>query len=210
MRDVWNIVAEIKAGRRSTLQEALSNGFHPNTACKHTGMTVLLAACESNDLEAVQILLDAGADPNQLHHDGYDAYHSTRSRAVRDVLLQRGFSRQIDDSTTGRGLHSRRVFAPRAITNEWTGTMDGPTVIVEYCRSTFPPSSGDVIVRIGWDVRFVVPGDHVTFAPAAGPIEAVVDMVSFVGEFQIRLWDERTIGGNEGPRTFWLPPWTAL
>jgi hypothetical protein len=210
VRVVWDIVREIKEGRRSTLQEALSNGFDPNTACQHTGMTALLGACEANDLEAVQLLLDAGADPNQLHFDGYDSYHSTSSRAVREVLLQRGFSRLIDGPTTGRGLHSRRVFAPREITNQWTAAMDGPTVIVEYCRSTFPPSSGDVIVRIGLDVRFVVPGDHVTFPSAAGPIEAVVDLVSFVGEFQLRLWDERTIAGNPGARTFWLPPWTAL
>ncbi len=209
MPDVWDLIEEIKEGRRLTVQRALSDGFDPNTACRHTGMTVLLGACEANDLEAVRLLLDAGADPNQMHSDGYDTYHSASSRAIREVLLERGFSRLIDGPRTGRGLHDRRVFAPRAITNAWTATMDGPTVIVEYCRSMFPPPSGDVIVRIGESVRFVVPGDHVTLPSAAGPIEAVVDLVDFAGEFQLRLWDEQTIASNQGERNFWLPPYTA-
>lgn len=207
--DVWELIEAIKAGRRAELVDALAGGFDPNTACRHTNTSVLFGACEANDLEAVRILLDAGADPNHLHADGYDAYHSTGSRDVRALLLERGFDRLLDGPTTGRGLHSRRVFAPRALTRTWIGAMAGPTVHVEYCRSTFPPTSGDVIVRIGANVRFVVGGEHVTLPAVAGPIEATIDAVDFVGEFRLRLWDEQTIAGNPGDRGFWLPPWTA-
>jgi len=209
MRDVWDLVREIKAGHRAVLRDELAAGFAPNTACEDTGMTVLLGACEADDLEAVQLLLDAGADPNQRHHDGYDAYHATTSRAVREVLLKRGFSVLIDGLRTGRGLSARRVLAPQPLTKAWTGAMTGSTVVVEYCRSTFPPPSGEVIVRVGDAELRVEAGAHVTLPATAGPIEAAVELVRFVGEFQLRLWDEETIRGNKGDRAFWLPVWTS-
>ena len=59
MRDVWDLVREIKEGHRAVLRDELANGFAPNTACEGTGMTVLLGACEAGDLQAGQLLLDA-------------------------------------------------------------------------------------------------------------------------------------------------------
>src|SRR4051812_7434412 len=104
MRDVWDIVADIKAGRLAALREAVASGFDPNTAWRYTGMTALLGACEAGDVEAVNLLLAAGANPDQQHFDGYDAYNSTTSRAVREALLRAGFSLLIDGTTTGAAL----------------------------------------------------------------------------------------------------------
>lgn len=208
MRDVWDLVRDIEAGDLSTLRDELASGFAPNTACEYTGMTVLLGACEANNVEAVQILLAAGADPNQQHHDGYDPYNSTRSRAVREVLWNNGFSLLIDATSEGRGTHSRRVLAPRPISNLWSRRLDGPTVLVEWSRSTFPPTFGEVLVRIdGREVRPAA-GDHTTLPATPGPREVTVELVDFVGEFRIRLWDEATISTNTGDRSFWVPAWT--
>jgi len=208
VRDVWELVRDIQAGDLSSLRNELANGFAPNTACEHTGMTVLLGACEADNAAAVQMLIDAGADPNQQHHDGYDPYNSTRSRAIRELLWNRGFSLLIDATTAGRGIRSRRVLAPRPISNLWSHVLDGATVLVEWCRSTFPPTLGEVIVRVdGRDVRPVV-GDHVTLPALAGPRDVTVELADFVGEFRIRLWDEATISTNAGDRSFWIPVWT--
>ncbi|MBA3465405.1 MAG: hypothetical protein H0T46_36070 [Deltaproteobacteria bacterium] len=210
MKDVWDLVADIKAGRLGVLRRELSKGYHPNSACSYTGMTALLGACEAGDLEAVQILLEAGADPNQQHHDGYDPYNSTKSRAVREALLRGGFSLLIDGTSWSGGEFSRRVLAPRPVTNSWTRTLDGMTVTIELCRSKFPPPGGEVVVRIGAQHELrPVAGDHITLPAAAGPIVATIELVDFVGEFQLRIWDEETIATSEGPRSFWLPPWTS-
>jgi hypothetical protein len=109
MRDVWDIVRALERGDRTVLQDELAAGFAPDTACAYIGMTALLGACEANDLEAVQ--LAAGADPNHQHHDGYDAYHSTKSRAIREVLLRGGFRLLTDGPLTGAGLYAHRVLA---------------------------------------------------------------------------------------------------
>jgi hypothetical protein len=73
----------------------------------------------------------------------------------------------------------------------------------------FPPPSGEVIVRLAGGTRRIAPGDHVTLPATAGPIEVAVEVIDFVGELQLRLWDEATIAGAAGARHFWLPAWTA-
>lgn len=47
-------------------------------------------------------------------------------------------------------------------------------------------------------------GDHITLPATAGPIEVATELVDFVGEFRLRLWNEEL---PTDPLSLWLPSW---
>jgi hypothetical protein len=63
-----NFIKACKNGYSSKVQSFLDRGFHPNFTTENNPCTPLYYACVSGRVYIVQILLKAGADPNQMCH----------------------------------------------------------------------------------------------------------------------------------------------
>jgi hypothetical protein len=55
------------------------------------GNTPLILAAENDDVEIVKLLLDYGADVDDLNDDGFDAYHVTENNDIINLLLENGY-----------------------------------------------------------------------------------------------------------------------
>lgn len=207
--ELWDIFGLAKRGELAALTAQLDAGFDVNEACEYNGTTALLAACEGDQLAAVELLLARGAKPNMVHSDGYNCYDSTRSRAVRETLLRAGFALVLEGPETGRGLHVRRVLAPKPLSRVWKTALPGQTVHLEYWLCDFPPPSGAVTLELGGVGTTMSPaaGEHRVLALPPGTADLKVTLTDFRGELRFRLFDSDVIASNQGPREFWLPPW---
>ena len=88
--DVWDLITLVRNGSREEVRSALASGVAASARCEYTGMSPLLAACEEGRVEAAELLLAHGANPNHTHFDGYNCYDSTHSLEVRALLLGAG------------------------------------------------------------------------------------------------------------------------
>ncbi len=61
------------AGSPELVRFLLAHGANPN-ARSGSNWTPLMRACNAGCLESARQLLDAGADPRVLNHEGYSAY----------------------------------------------------------------------------------------------------------------------------------------
>jgi ankyrin repeat protein len=100
--DVTDLIRLVEANDLEQLRSVLENGTDPNLACQYTGMTALLSACETNNFAAVQILIDAGADPNWRHFDGYNCYDSTQNPAIKHFVIEHGFNLILSRTSQGK------------------------------------------------------------------------------------------------------------
>lgn len=178
-----------------------------NAACEYTATTLLLAACEGNQVEAVRYLLTRGADPNAQHRDGYQCWDSTRSRAIREALLAHGFSLVLSEERSSSAVRELRVLAPRdVVTRTFECTLPGRTLQLEVVRYEFPPPRGTMRVFAGELSRVPVISER-SVDTLAGPITARIELTNFGGEARVRLFNPEAVASLAGSRSFWLPEW---
>lgn len=88
------------SNRADELRNAMAKGYDPNTPHVRAGTLLLQIACSSDAIDAVRVLLDAGADPNRyftrvspvdgrLFKDHYPMM-SVRSVKVAEVMIAAG------------------------------------------------------------------------------------------------------------------------
>lgn len=77
--------ASIK-GQVKVIQFLLANGANPNEIAP-TGDTPLILAVQSDSVEAVQLLLNAGADPSASNFKAQDAADIARSKGREDLAV---------------------------------------------------------------------------------------------------------------------------
>ncbi len=216
--DFGAIARLVRRGDLAALAELADSGWDVDQDGGRTGTTALLVACESGQAEVARFLLSRGADPNRVHHDGWNCYDSSALPEIRELLVAHGFDLHVRQATQGRGLEALRVLSPRRPASEtWRATVTGTEPTVEYLTLPFPPMSGHIVIEtttVGDRRSFAVDGPvHRSHRlPATGePAQTTiaVTMERFRGEFRIRLFCEALIRGSDGPRDFWLPDWTA-
>jgi ankyrin repeat protein len=88
--EYWHMVEAIEEGNIEWVKSRLEQGIDPNI--KEYGMTPLHWACEHQDLDIVELLLDFGADPNVIdgHTDRTTLMFWLNSEDMLELLVRRG------------------------------------------------------------------------------------------------------------------------
>ena len=84
---------------KDNLQAVIDYGADVNAANKHN-ITPSMQACENGDIDAINILLDAGADPNITDEKGTACIHHAVGGGCRKDVLLRLISRGTDVNAT--------------------------------------------------------------------------------------------------------------
>ena len=72
------------------LNYLIQKGADVNVQTKSEKSSVLMFACDDNNLEIVKMLLEAGANPNLKDEDGETALQKTDSEEIKQLLKQYG------------------------------------------------------------------------------------------------------------------------
>jgi hypothetical protein len=205
----------VRAGDTAVLR-LVRSGWDVNEPQDWTGTTALLAACSADRPEMIELLLRNGADPNVVDNDGYQCYDACRSRRARELLLAGGFSRRLGGLASARGVaHLRLLAAATPVTEEQSVRVAGTELHLEYRVQGLPEPSGRVRLTVTLDgtpvhtVALAGPGHRLCALPRAGEATATLAFEAFRGELDVRLYCADTIAGNAGPRSFWVPDWSA-
>lgn len=109
-------------GNLDGMREALANGANVNFKSLHMQDTPLHVACMSARLDAMQLLLDAGADPDLVNRDGRSSLHECaftyqKVPAAWDMLVAHGANLDLPDNDrqTPQQLRDTLVFGPAMI-----------------------------------------------------------------------------------------------
>lgn len=131
---------------KTRLETALPNGFTVNGGCCAEHMigecsiarpnsNPLLFAVENENLEAVRLLIERGADVNQSSTSGYAlAEAATRGRMdIVAILLARGIDAPARDAALRLGAHAGQTEAVKLILDRTAPDVLGPSCGVLAC-----------------------------------------------------------------------------
>ncbi len=147
--DVWQIIELINSNNLSKLEGVFQKGISPNLTCEYTGMTALLLACENNKM-------NAGANTNCVHYDGYNCYDVTTNKEIKCLLLKNGFDLVLPKTAASKYAIEYRFMSPVTVINE-TCTYElpesGKNFELEYKLYQFPLRKGDINTTFEPDIK---------------------------------------------------------
>lgn len=164
---VSRVVRAIREGRVKELRRRLE-GVEVNGTVSEKGESLLSEAIEAGNAEAVKVLLDAGADPNERRRDGKTPLHVAAGRDEEEVvglLLDAGADPMaqsgngayaIHEAAWTGGLHALRRLLPcyKEVNFNPDGGVNGLPVVMAMERSKNPEMLAEFL-RAGMDVKDV-------------------------------------------------------
>ncbi|HEY9842508.1 MAG: ankyrin repeat domain-containing protein [Candidatus Sericytochromatia bacterium] len=215
--DVWDLIETVKSDDLTDLRKALKAGVDPNLECEYTGMTALLWACEKNLLDAARLLLEAGADPDCMHADGYNCYDSSSSIAIKKSLVDHGFSLVVpysEYSIFSAGYRLLSAAKPQTLEWQFPLKQEGTDFRLEYQLSEFPAPKGCLEIMVEPEIKKLLlaeaaPGHQSQdfhFDSALGLV-LHVRVQGFSGDLRVRLYDLRGLDSKLAPLI--AGPWPA-
>lgn len=141
----------VRSNDTKNLKIALKNKINPNHSDRYTGTTPLLVACTYNKIQAVRMLLEAGADLNCQHYDGYNCYDSTINPYIKRLLIENSFKRDVIEGSESMYSVGFRHLSPVKLCNrkeKFKMREKGRNYRLEYKVYGFPPASGEAYINI--------------------------------------------------------------
>ena len=86
---------------KEAIRAAINKGANVN-ATNHKNQTVVLLACKKGNTNIINMLLDAGADPNVADTNGYTCLHATAYCGVRQGVFQAIIDHGVDVNATNK------------------------------------------------------------------------------------------------------------
>jgi ankyrin repeat protein len=154
-----------EAGNVAFIQLLVAHGAAVNLSAEHTGDAPVVAAARGNHMEAIQTLLDAGADINARGTRGYTALHAAVEGDYPDLvrlLLARGASTTIGNGrgdtaliqgVTGKLTAALRVLIESSEVDLNATNRIGITALGCVCRSNHNLETAQLLLSRGAHVN---------------------------------------------------------